>query len=59
MPDGKFSDNVAEYFQPGAKVSNGVTGVGVGVGVGVPPPPLDDFEQALPYRITKMGKNSK
>ena len=57
MPDGKFNDNVAEYFQPGAKVIKGVTGVGVGVGV--PPPPLEDFEHALPYRITKMGNSNK
>ena len=57
MPDGKFIDKLAEYFQTGAKVIKGV--IGVGGGVGVPPPLLDDLEQALPYRMTKMGNSTR
>jgi len=45
MPEGKFRERLAEYFQPAGKEIIGVTGVGVGVGVGVVFPPPLDLEQ--------------
>jgi hypothetical protein len=47
IPEGKFRERLAEYFQPAGKEIIGVTGVGVGVGVGVPFPPPLDLEQEV------------
>jgi hypothetical protein len=59
IPVGKFKESMAEYFQPGARVINGVIGVGVGVGVGVPPPPFFDLEQAPLAKSTNKGRISR
>ena len=52
--------NVINAMRNCSKIIIGrVQGKAVGGGVGVPPPLLDDLEQALPYRMTKMGNSTR